>query len=785
MDVEIGKMKRIFLVGVFASTCACHAGDMTNLALGKPYTFSTKPNYRLCTDPDDRVQLTDGGHSYERFWTHKEAVGWLSAKRGAQMITVDLGVVSSLSGFAYTLAAGDAGVSWPTAIGVYVSEDRKSWTFAGDLWSRSTARTGAPKSNVHSIYRAFDDAMPCRGRYVAFLHCNSGMGFCDEVEVFGGEDPAAKPAKARTFADPFDDVFRIQVQGVISRDAQRFGVVPPEIEIPAGIGADAFRTELPLSAGHAAVWAANAPRLRAAGFSAPVFWKNGRWDELDPFAVPPKPMDAGTPLEVEMMRGETRAETINIMNPTDAPIEFRVAVEGLPESSHVDVKEVLFTLNRGVDGLAFGATASALKPGRGASVSFTVPAGVSKQVWISFARPTGAAGVFEGTVRAVGGGVSLAHPIWLNLHGIDFPERPRLHVGGWDYTDGGATRNRRPQALAADKREMLAVFTDTVWGSPSVFPGNAKFDAAGNLTNSLDFSALDAWVALWPEARVFAAFHAVLPGQRFYGEAEGTERFMRMVGTYFRAWHDHLAKVNGGREAMVLALDEPRTPKAAKTSMLWNAAIRAGAPGLKTFVDPIFDKVAQVPQELIDSVDVLCPARTSFLQNGEQAAWCKMTAPGTKRELALYSCLTESRRLDPEHYYRAQFWEAFRMGAKGSFFWQLGDGGGAAGSFAAFGQSHAECSPYFAGTVDGDVMQGKQSEGIREGVEDHELLSMLQDAAKRIRTSGRDAGKIESFLAAAPSRVLDGQKSTAWRDGRTSAFDTVRVEALRLLANAQ
>ena len=388
-------------------------------------------------------------------------------------------------------------------------------------------------------------------------------------------------------------------------------------------------------------------------------------------------------------------------------------------------------------------------------------------------------------VRAVGGNATLSCPIVLKLHDLDFPERPRLHVGGWDYLDDGAHYRGKPEMNAAHKREMLAMYTDTAWGSKAVFPKNALFDKEGNLTNALDFAVLDGWVANWPEARMFAAFYCAMPGVRFFGETAGTPRFNRMVGAYFRAFYEHARKISGGREIIVLTQDEPSSRKSSENAVLWNTPIRAAVPELKVFVDPVYEDAAKVPQDLVDSADILCPFRPYFSRKGQREAWRKMAGPGTTRELYLYSCLVGSRGLDPEGYYRGQFWDAFRMGATGSFFWQFGCGAGS-GSFAAFGQSHPECSPYFAGTTAADVMPGKQSEGVREGVEDHELLAMLRDAANDIRAKGGNAREVDEFLARAVSRAVDEKETADERFVRMhSKFDSVRIEALRLLAKTR
>ena len=132
-------MHRIVLLVAACAAGIGYADGLTNIALGKPYTFSTPPQYKHCTDPGDNVQLTDGRHSAtncgRQLWVHKGTVGWnyIRDGKGAQMITVDLGKSCAMSGFAYTLAAGCADVAWPAAIGVYVSEDKKTWVCAGDL----------------------------------------------------------------------------------------------------------------------------------------------------------------------------------------------------------------------------------------------------------------------------------------------------------------------------------------------------------------------------------------------------------------------------------------------------------------------------------------------------------------------------------------------------------------------------------------------------------------------------------------------------------------------------
>ena len=80
----------ILLMGVQLSYAA-----EENLALNKSYTLEPAPNYDLCTDADDAVQLTDGKTTNEYFWTQQGSVGWRGVSFG--LITVDLGRIEPIS----------------------------------------------------------------------------------------------------------------------------------------------------------------------------------------------------------------------------------------------------------------------------------------------------------------------------------------------------------------------------------------------------------------------------------------------------------------------------------------------------------------------------------------------------------------------------------------------------------------------------------------------------------------------------------------------------------------
>ena len=94
-------------------------GEEKNLALGRPYTMSPRPNYSYCTDPGDATQLTDGVCTEGYFWTQKTTVGWGGG--APAFITIDLGHVHPIGGASFRTAAGVAGVEWPASLFVFSS----------------------------------------------------------------------------------------------------------------------------------------------------------------------------------------------------------------------------------------------------------------------------------------------------------------------------------------------------------------------------------------------------------------------------------------------------------------------------------------------------------------------------------------------------------------------------------------------------------------------------------------------------------------------------------------
>ncbi len=785
-----------------------------NIALGKPYTMSKKPNYGLCTDAADKTQLTDGVYTKGYFWTQKSTVGWNNAF--LHRVTIDLGKVEPICGVSWNSAAGVANVTWPTALTLYVSEDGNNWHFLGDIFEMSIAeRGGRPAEDSYNVYRIATSNLASKGRYVCFQIWQNQYCFVDEIEIYRGDDSLlAKPAstdpnpmpnpKSHYWARCLQQRLRNDLATVktalqaLPASAEKTAALAkvPAVEQPLARlqyhDYEKFLTIIPLVAEQTAIFALNSSVLRAQGFSQPTFWRNNRWDNLSPLAIPPK--DSTPPLQVEMMRREVRAETVNILNPTDQELTYNITVSGLPAGSGLDIREVLFT-----DTKQLQAVSAALQPGQGETLTLSVPAGISRQIWLSFNRPTLPAGNYPAVLNASAAGQkSLTIPLTLRIHDFDFPVAPRLHTGGWDYLNGKTNRyNPTGGNISANLAMMRDMYVDSPWATSGVVPKGAKFGQDGALLNAadLDFSEWDAWTERWSGARNYCVFWSV--AANFYQEVAGTERFNRMVGDFITIWVDHLRQNGLKAEQLVLLLvDEPSSPVRDKVIIPWAKAINAAQPETVVFEDPTHREPEKGLQEMFESCDVLCPNTVQLITYGQKFKDFYLKQRDDGRTLWLYSCSGPARLLDPISYYRAQMWQCFNLQAKGAFYWALGCGGGSSDSWRAYNQPGTEYSPYFVSPDGTMTIAAKQSEGIREGVQDYEYLCLLQERIAELKTSGRQNATLiaaEKLLADAAPRVLNSLKSNdpdsvadysiLWADAKDrDSMDQVRIEVLQMLS---
>ncbi len=236
---------------------------------------------------------------------------------------------------------------------------------------------------------------------------------------------------------------------------------------------------------------------------------------------------------------------------------------------------------------------------------------------------------------------------------------------------------------------------------------------------------------------------------------------------------------------MICFVDEPGEwkadwPRLGDLVNRWSAAVHATCPKAVLFQDPTYRDLSVAPKAYWETSDVYCPSARALAENAEHAAFYRSLRKAGKT-LFVYSCDGPSRTLDPLGYYRFISYVAFRNGAKGVGFWAFGHAPGAdCDSWHAYSQTGLEFSPYFVSS-DGAAAT-KQSEGIREGVEDYECLSLLADRIRADAAAGRDVSAARTLIRDGVEHVLSVCRDKDWSAANDrTAMDDLRLQVLRAL----
>lgn len=781
---------------------------LVNIAQGVQYTLSPAPNYKLCTDPGDRIQLTDGQSTKNYFWTQPGTVGWTNAPFAT--ITLDLGRVEPISGVAFTTAAGAAGVTWPLAVNVLVSDDGKTYRDAGDLVSMDLKAHGVWPEK-YAIRRLVTQELKTRGRYVQFVAIPRAGGsylFVDEVEVFRGpkdylaldlSDQPVTNAKTvfeagriqRAVAHRFladasalqDAIAAAKLDETVrNRLTRKLAEIRRQLDGQRVTGGLSFQAVLPIGPTHAKLFELQAELWRSLGHAPLAAWAPAAWDPVELIALPPQ--NASGRIEVHTMRGEYRAAALNLANSTDRPMTVRLHFRGLPQAprpGYVTLHEVTWT------DTSHGTPVAAALP-QAATVdggwTVTVLPGLIQQVWLTFQVTDLEPGKFAGALVAEApGAASLATAAQLTVWPLDFPAKTALYLGGWSYTNGkgayGVTAENRPAFL----EHLQSHFVNAPWTRGSAML-NSKVSDGNPPKVELKTEEFDDWIRQWPKAQRYMVFLSV--GGSFAGAKIHTPAFDRCVGAWISAWTGHLGTKGIAPERLAVLLhDEPHEGTDVAPLIAWAKAMRAAEPRVIIWEDPTYRDPTKAPPEMFDVCTVLCPNRPMWLASGKPFEQFYLDQQRRGRTLELYSCSGPARLLDPYSYYRLQAWHCWQLGATASYFWAFGDNGRAS-SWNDYLATHGPYTPLF---LDGTrVVAGKQMEAIRESVEDYEYFVMLRKAVDRAKTARRtdDAiTKAELLLSAATQEVLRAPEADKihWHDSkdRTKA-DAVRVRILEALS---
>lgn len=796
----------LLLLILFASIVKISQGmgnHNQNIAEGKSYTLQPLPNYGLTKDADDFIQLTDGVYTKGYFWTQKSTVGWQGAR--PITITIDLGHVEPILGVSYNTAAGVAGVTWPTSIGILVSDDGKSYYAVGDLVTMSRKK-GAPPAQGYGVFRYWTDELKTHGRYVQLVIDTGGpYGFVDEVEVYRGESEWVTnplPGKSTQGATEYfeNKTTKDMVQSRLIHDIQEarqmiiasdvnerdkagllmeISGIEKQISMLPPVKAVSFRAVLPINDLETRIFSIYGKVRQLEGRISLQPWVSNPYDYLTPTQKPDK--DANNRVDVFMMRDEWRYAVINLTNSSAKAITAHLRINDLPGGVNPDfitAYQVEWTLTKEQKPIA-SALVAAQRDNDGYII--TIPAGMVRQVWFSVHPENVPAGNYSGQiVVACPEDNSLIVPMSLQVFPLEFPQQPTLHLGGWDYTDGinrGVTEENR-DLLVTQLRER---FVDSPWASSGTL-ARGNFDVAGKMLVP-STQRFDQWIERWPNARRYCVCVSV--PQSLDGAAMGTPEFYARVKSWIDFWVNHASSRGIKPEQLVLLLlDEPGKNEQDRIIIAWAHAIRAAQPQVVLWEDVAYNKPQQAMPEMLSSVDVLAPNRSQLLKGGQRFVDFYQQQRAAGRHLDLYSCQGPMELLDPYSYVRMQAWTAWVMGAEGTYFWSFSDtGGGSLWQPAATGTNYA---PMFLASD--SVTPAKHMEAMRESVEDYEYFVMLRNAVSAADPNNPAVPHAKLLLLTGAQRVLDepGMTNMNWFEPKNRwGAEEVRLDILKTLVELQ
>lgn len=793
-------MKKIatILVLLFAPGLAM-AQNPENLAPGKRYTLDPNPNYHLCTDSQDKVQLTDGIFTKGYFWTQMTTVGWRNAQ--PVKITIDLEAVQPIRGLSFNTAAGVAQVQWPISILVLVSRDNKTYYLAGDLVELSAVEYGEPQAQGYSLHRFITNKLRTHGRYVKLLIFGSGpFIFVDEIEIYKGAEEFLTSVLP---GERFDDINSFYRQMAITRGIRRrlrldlaevrklakecdqiakwekeLQKLEKEISRLHFNPPPGFRTVFPINDLHRRIFTIQAALWRAQGLFDLITWQKNRWDILSPTELP-QSEEVG--IDIKMMQNEYRGSAFNLSNPGQTTAYIQLTVEGLPGGTNPDyiiMHEVPFTDTR--SGVPIAAAMPKVNKDQG-QYHVVIEPGLTKQIWLNFHPQNISTGEYQGSIVITPSRQKI--PVRFKVYPFRFPDQPTLHLGGWDYTDQDNHYQVTPGNRAALIQHLNEHFVDSPWATSQVL-SRGKYDRQGNWIEEPDAQYFQKWIKRWPNARNYCVFASV--GNSFAGFKMATPPFQNAVKNWITWWVKKLQQWNiQPHQLNLLLVDEPHTYEQDDTIIAYAKVIRKVAPGVVIWEDPTWREPWKARPQLFELSDVLCPNLTMLIGQDKKFADFYIRQRLAGKKLWFYSCSGPGKLLDPYSYHRLQHWFCWKYRAEGSGFWAFGDSNGAS-SWNEYLTLRGAYTPVFLD--ESTVTSGKHMEAIREGVEDYEYLIMLKKQITELEKQGKTdviIKEAKDLLSNAADRVAKDQTSQKlyWHQPKDrSIADKVRIEILETMA---
>jgi hypothetical protein len=793
-------------IGLLAGAGLFFAGSLawgadTNLALGKPCSANVPPSYN--TTLGKIADLTDGAipqaQGTKVGWVSKGMVGWQNWIRKARtiQITVDLGEVRPIGGAALASAGGGGIVTFPASILVQTSEDGKTFLTAGDLVELD--ENGPIPMHGSATFHTFRTMkLHTKGRYVRFMCVVPTTVFsCGEVQVYQGQadwlnEPASGKAMTEDAAVAPLRLTQLGVRRRVLQDIQLVrgadkGTATSELDrleneareqtYPEKL--DGFEADWPVNELDRKILAVRGRLLAKKGLPPLTIWRTPPYEAMDLLAQPPAKNDVRKQKVVlAMMLNEHRARSFNLTNASDQPAQVKFRLSGLPggiNPAYVQVYQVQWLDTREGRPRDMALKPLSVKQGW---YETTVPAGLTRQVWLSFYPKEAKPGHYAAGIELSSGQWSGRMGLDLSIAPVRFPDQADFTLTMWDYLfdkDRSVTDGNR----AAMKELFLSRMGNMPWLNWLRIKEMAQFDAEGNLAGPVDYGRWDAFVKFWPGVRHYATF---LSTKDLF--AEGSPQYKKAVASFAADWARHNKTLGLKPGQVVVAFgDEPRTDAMFARQAMLAEAFGAGTRDILIHINPTprdFDKMPHA-RGALEKADVIMPPR-SRLDDAIGKPQGQLYQALRKEGKAFWSYSCWGAKQFPASYYRLQPWTLFAQFGRdgnGEGFWALGDSSVSSNwnDYTAYGR--VDYSPIYI--APDRAATSKLWEATREGVEDWQYLKMLADGGR-----ADEAEKIAREVYDQVRKTWGGSSYglTPASDPASHMAERGRLEALDLLGQA-
>lgn len=374
-----------------------------------------------------------------------------------------------------------------------------------------------------------------------------------------------------------------------------------------------------------------------------------------------------------------------------------------------------------------------------------VPRPEGARLWVSVdahgARPGRYAGKLVLTFLP-GGDTAGEVPLDIEVLPLAMPERFPLTLCTWDYVPNKWYPDHTAEVLDDMRRHGVDVF-------PRGAVPAATVDAEGNL--HMDWTPLDVELARL-EGRGVILFQIGHPPIGFASPVDETAKRKAELA-YLRAFRVYLKGKGWDYDDYAFyPTDEPGLNYQNETThALIDAAklFREADPRLRVYTDPVPTLSWSLFKEIQPLIDVWCPNMrqvTGLLAGDPRIA--AIMASGNP--VWSYECVAQVKSLSPLRYNRANAWRAGYFGLDGIGFW-------------THSQTQKDMwypsDDEYALVYPGDLpVPSVRWEAVRDGLEDHAAIVMLQDAIARHRSAGTrldEAARADEALRIAYNDIME------------------------------